>query len=100
MKKYNSACSSLRPGQLDRSIAKIKDFNPTTHRKNIIKDEKIECLKKLVEWFEYNRNRTHEIWFKCCECKIENYFEEHFDDINIPDCIVDAKRLIQLSKEK
>ena len=28
MKKYKSACDSLRPGQLDRLTAKIKDHKP------------------------------------------------------------------------
>ena len=63
-------------------------------------DEKIECLKELVKWFEYNKERTHRIYFDCCECYTENYFEEYFDDIKVPDCIVDAKRLIQLSMEE
>lgn len=28
MGKYKSASDSLRPGQLDRLVSKIKDFNP------------------------------------------------------------------------
>lgn len=32
MNKYNSACSSLRPGQLDRLTSKIKDKKPMLKR--------------------------------------------------------------------
>ncbi len=33
-KEYIPACASLRPGQLDRLIGRIKDFNPTKVKDN------------------------------------------------------------------
>jgi len=41
MDKYSCASDSLRPGQLDRMVATIKDFNPTeTQGGNTMKEGK------------------------------------------------------------
>ena len=71
MRKYNSASDSLRPGQLDRLVAKIKDKGHiekenktkyiieiethcilyTEQRKYDTKEEVIEAMKILLENF-------------------------------------------------
>ena len=51
-KKYSSASDSLKPGQLDRLTAKIKDCNPQKKELFTVKDF-IRAAHKLCEGCEY-----------------------------------------------
>ena len=57
--------------------------------------EKIECLKKIVEWFDENHSKDKEL-----ECWGWDCPETNFTKYVIPNCIVNAKRLIQFDIEK
>lgn len=60
-------------------------------------DEKIECLKNMILWYEENKYCTREVY--CCECG--DYFEtDLFEDLKTPFFITDAKQLIQLDIEE
>ena len=44
MTKYKTSCSSLRPGQLDRLVAKLNDFSPVKNEEDI----KMPMLQEIV----------------------------------------------------
>ena len=58
MKKYKTACASLRPGQLDRLTAKVKDRNTTDRKVNRLQSIKITIEITDGEILELYKNAS------------------------------------------
>lgn len=46
-RKYVSASDSLRPGQLDNQVAKIKDFNPQDKKHKLEMEEELVIVRAI-----------------------------------------------------
>ena len=77
MGKYRCASDSLRPGQLDRLVDKIKDHNPQKQiisQINPVLKEKLDETKEWIEFYSYE-SKYSKYWRELISMHANHYIK-------------------------